>query len=53
MTKDQTLQMAKRLCEKFINKVNSGQARSVETYNECKLLLKAINRPLSLSSYAL
>jgi len=34
---------AKALCEKFINKVETGKARSRETYADCKSLLKMIN----------
>jgi len=33
---------AKALCQKFINKVETGMARSKETYTECKALLKKI-----------
>jgi hypothetical protein len=33
---------AKKLCEKFIDKVESGKAKSVETYNDCKKLLELI-----------
>ena len=41
--KDRIIQEAKKLCEKFINKVETGRARSKETYAECKELLKMIN----------
>lgn len=41
--KDQIINEAKRLCEKFINKVESGRARSKETYTECKALLELIS----------
>lgn len=34
---------AKKLCEKFLNKVETGRARSVETYAECKNLLAKLN----------
>jgi hypothetical protein len=34
---------ARDLCEKFINKVEKGHARSVETYAECKNLLELIH----------
>lgn len=34
---------AKKLCEKFVDKVESGRARSKETYKECKALLRLIN----------
>ena len=40
---EQIIKMAKALCEKFINKVETGRARSRETYAECKALLKTIN----------
>lgn len=33
---------AKILCEKFVNKVEDGRARSVETYADCKTLLEKI-----------
>lgn len=33
---------AKKLCEKFVNKVEDGRARSVETYADCKALLEKI-----------
>lgn len=33
---------AKALCEKFVGKVDRGEARSVETYQECKDLLDTI-----------
>ena len=36
------IEPAKKLCEKFINKVETGRARSRETYAECKTLLRAI-----------
>jgi len=42
MTKE-IIKTAKALCEKFINKVETGRARSHETYAECKVLLKMIN----------
>lgn len=35
---------ARALCEKFINKVETGRARSVETYAECKSLLALMGR---------
>lgn len=38
------LRKTKRLCEKFINKVETGRARSKETYKECKELLELINK---------
>lgn len=42
MTKDDVIQEAKELCEKFIGKVDTGRARSKETYRECKHLLATI-----------
>jgi len=33
---------AKALCRKFINKVETGKARSRETYADCKALLDLI-----------
>lgn len=39
---EKIIKMAKVLCEKFIHKVDTGRARSIETYAECKALLKAI-----------
>ena len=33
---------AKKLCEKFVQKVESGMARSKETYAECEELLELI-----------
>ena len=35
---------AKVLCSKFINKVETGRARSVETYQDCKNLLELIHQ---------
>ena len=40
---EQIIKAAKALCEKFIDKVETGRARSRETYAECKALLKIIN----------
>lgn len=40
---EKIIKKAKALCEKFINKVETGKARSHETYAECKALLKMIN----------
>ena len=40
--KDYISEMTKDLCKKFINKVETGRARSRETYAECKTLLRAI-----------
>ncbi len=36
------IKKAKKLCVKFIAKVESGNARSIETYAECQSLLHAI-----------
>jgi hypothetical protein len=36
---ENVIEYAKALCKKFIDKVESGKARSTETYNECKHLL--------------
>jgi hypothetical protein len=35
---------AEKLCEKFINKVETGRARSKETYVDCKDLLEKIKK---------
>ena len=40
---EQIIKAAKALCEKLIDKVETGRARSRETYAECKALLKMIN----------
>lgn len=40
---EQIIKTAKVLCEKFINKVETGRARSRETYAECLGLLQMIN----------
>ena len=40
---DRIIQSAKALCEKFVKKVETGKARSRETYTECKALLKLID----------
>ena len=42
-TTSEIIKTAKALCEKFINKVETGRAISNETYAECKTLLKMIN----------
>ena len=34
---------SKSLCHKFIDKVDSGRVRSVETYRDCKELLSLID----------
>ena len=39
---EQIIEAAKALCEKFVNKVESGRARSKETYAECNALLQLI-----------
>lgn len=36
------IKKAKALCVKFINKVETGRARSTETYADCKNLLSQI-----------
>jgi len=36
------IEMAKALCEKLVDKVETGRARSRVTYADCKALLKAI-----------
>lgn len=36
------IELAEILCKKFINKVESGRARSTETYADCKQLLTLI-----------
>jgi len=33
------IEQAKALCEKFVNKVETGRARSVETHADCKAFL--------------
>ena len=42
-TSSQVIKSAKALCIKFTDKVESGRARSCETYAECKALLKMIS----------
>lgn len=42
-TEVEIIKTAKSLCEKFIIKVETGKARSHETYAECKALLKMID----------
>jgi len=42
VTTEQIIATAQALCKKFIHKVEHGRARSVETYRECKELLKII-----------
>ena len=37
------IEKAKKLCEKFVWKVEHGRAYSKETYAECKELLELIN----------
>jgi len=36
------IRTAKFLCQKFIDKVETGRAHSIETYAECKDLLSKI-----------
>ena len=38
MDPDIIIKMAEELCDKFISKVESNKARSVETYADCKKL---------------
>jgi len=40
--RDIIIEQSRELCRKFINKVEFGRARSIETYAECKELLSAI-----------
>ena len=40
---EQIVKAAKALCEKFVNKVETGKAHSKETYAECRALLELIN----------
>jgi len=42
-TETNIIETAKALCEKFIDKVETGKARSRETYTDCQALLKMIN----------
>ena len=37
------IERSKKLVKKFIEKVEDGRARSVETYRECKELLEMID----------
>lgn len=41
---EQLIADAKALCVKFINKVETGRARSTETLAECKALLAKIEK---------
>jgi len=41
---EQIVDEARKLCVKFIYKVDVGRARSEVTYNECKALLALINQ---------
>ena len=41
-TEKEIIAAAKALCEKFIDKVESGRVKNVETYTECKSLLELI-----------
>lgn len=42
MTKDEVIKDAENLCKKFVAKVETGNARSKETYADCKKLLRSI-----------
>ncbi len=42
MNTQEIINDARKLCRKFIDKVESGRARSVETYAECVNLLRKI-----------
>jgi len=42
MTEEKIINYAKALAVKFVKKVDSGMARSVETYSECNILLDMI-----------
>jgi len=41
-TDTQIIDAAEDLCKKFVDKVESGRARSVETYSDCKALLSMV-----------
>lgn len=41
MTQSELIVMAWSLCKKFVDKAESGRARSVETYADCKAWLEA------------
>ena len=43
---ENALKVGIALCEKFINKVDTGRARSVETYADCKNFLEAAKKAL-------
>jgi len=43
-TKEDIIEDAEFLCKIFVNKVESGKARSVETYHMCKNLLDKISK---------
>jgi len=43
MNKDVVINEAEKLASKFISKVETGRARSTETYLDCKNLIKLIN----------
>ena len=49
-TEKQIKKEARILCEKFIKKVENGRARSVETYNDCKTLLKLLDGEETLNA---
>jgi hypothetical protein len=42
MSQDEIIDFAEKLAKKFVGKVESNRARSVETYAECKQLLAMI-----------
>lgn len=44
MTKEDVIEEARKLCEKFVRKVDTGMARSQETYADCRQLLNHINQ---------
>ena len=43
VSREKIIEKAKELCEKFIGKVETGRAKSRETYAECLSLLEMIN----------
>lgn len=48
--KDKLLKQAIALCEKFVNKVESGRARSKETYQDCKDFLNTVNNSKQINN---
>lgn len=40
---DKVLDRVREVCTKFINKVQGGRARSIETYADCLSLMKIID----------